>query len=319
LNLDGTTGSEVADNGPTVAKLEGRRIKLMKSSRILVGLVGANIMSSLSPVLFAGAFEAAGIEGFYHLMDVDQLPGRSLPQLLNAARTAGFTGMNVTYPFKQDVIGLLETVEPSAREVGAVNTVAFFPDGHSSGHNFDRVGFRRSFEEGLGPQSAADATVVLVGAGGAGHAVAFALMDLGVRKLMIHDRDKSRAEELRKALGNSSTRARATVGEDLARDISEADGIVNATQVGMLGFPGNPIPISALREAHWAADVIYTPIETEFIKAAATKGARVLNGGGMCVHQAAETFRLLTGVEPNVEHLKEIFSEAVRAREAAWV
>jgi shikimate dehydrogenase len=285
--------------------------------RVLIGLLGANIMGSLSPALFADAFAAAGIDGFYHLMDVDRLPGRSLTQLFAAIKTAGFAGANVTYPFKQDVLTLLDAVDPQAAQVGAVNAVAITPDGRTTGYNFDRPGFRRSFEESFGPDSAKGATVVQVGAGGAGRAVAFAMMDLGVGVLMIHDRDGTRANALAADLAAHCGAACCRVTNDLERDIAAADGVINATQVGMRGIPGNPVPVSALKAAHWAADVIYTPIETAFIKAAAAKGARVLNGGGMCVHQAVEAFRLFTGVEPDVTRLHRTFAEALAARDKA--
>src|SRR6185312_7485111 len=262
----------------------------MTQRRMLVGLIGANIMGSLSPALFANAFAAAGIEGFYHLVDVDRLTGRRLPQLLDALKAAGFAGTNITYPFKQDVLTLLDAIDPEASQIGAVNTVAIAADGKTTGYNFDRHGFRRSFEEGLGRDSAKGATVAQIGAGGAGRAVAFALMDLGVASLIIHDRDAPRAQALAADIARHFSGARCRIAADLAGDIAGADGVVNATQVGMRGFPGNPVPVSALRAAHWAADVIYTPVDTEFIQAAAAKGARVLNGSGMCVHQAAEAF-----------------------------
>ena len=150
----------------------------MSDRKVLVGLIGANIMKSLSPALHVDAFAAAGIDGYYHLMDVDHLPGRRLPQLLDAVKTAGFAGTNVTFPFKQDVLALLDEVDREAAQIGAVNTVTIAPDGRTTGYNTDRRGFRRSFEEGLGRARAEAATVVLIGAGGAGRAVAFALMDL---------------------------------------------------------------------------------------------------------------------------------------------
>ena len=105
---------------------------LPHKNRVLVGLIGANIMNSLSPTLFSEAFAAAGIDGFYHLMDVDRLPGRPLADLLDAARTAGFAGVNITYPFKQEVMALLDVVNPGAREVAAVNAVAFDQVGNRS-------------------------------------------------------------------------------------------------------------------------------------------------------------------------------------------
>ncbi len=288
---------------------------VMSENRILIGLIGANIMGSLTPALFADAFSSAGIVGFYHLMDVDRMPGRRLEQLLDAMKTAGFAGANITYPFKQDILALLDAVDPQATQIGAVNTVAITPDGRTTGYNFDRIGFRRSFEESLGRSSAKNATVVQVGAGGAGRAVAFALMDLGVAVLIIHDLDGARANALKVDLAAHYGTSRCRITSDLERDITAADGVVNATQVGMRGFPGNPVPVSALKAVHWAADVIYTPIETEFIQAAAVKGARVLNGGGMCVHQSVETFRLFTGVEPDSARLHRTFAAALAARD----
>lgn len=289
----------------------------MSQNRILIGLIGANIMGSLTPALFADAFASAGINGFYHLMDVDRLPGRGLRQLLNAIKAAGFAGANITFPFKQDILPLLDVVDPQAAQVGAINTVSIAPDGRTTGYNFDRIGFRRSFEESFGRSSAENATVVQIGAGGAGRAVAFALMDLGVATLVVHDVDGARATALQADLAAHFGPSHCSVSSDLEREIASADGVVNATQVGMRGFPGNPVPVSALKASHWAADVIYTPIETEFIQAAAAKGARVMSGGGMCVYQAVEAFRLFTGVEPDPARLHRAFATALAAREKA--
>jgi shikimate dehydrogenase len=284
---------------------------------MLLGLIGANIMGSLSPALFADAFEAAGIDGFYHLMDVEHLREQQLPQLLEAMQASGFAGANITYPFKQEIMPLLDAVDPEAAQIGAVNTVAIAPDGRTTGYNFDRRGWRHSFEETLRAASARGATVVLVGAGGAGRAVAFALMDLGAALVAVHDRDGSRANALCGDLAQHFGALRCRVVFDLEHEIAAADGVVNATQIGMRGFPGNPLPASVLTGSHWAADVIYTPVETEFIKLAAARGARVLTGGGMCVHQAAAAFQLFTGIAPDVARLHRAFAAGCAAREGA--
>jgi shikimate dehydrogenase len=289
----------------------------MSGERVLLGLIGANIMGSLSPALFADTFAAAGIDGFYHLMDVDRLPGRDLTGLLAALKTAGFAGANITYPFKHEIMALLDSVDPAAAEVGAVNTVAIAADGRTTGYNFDRPGWRESFAEVFGRDGAAGATVVLVGAGGAGHAVAFALKDLRVGEVVIHDRDGERAQALVDRLARHGGPSRGRRAADLAREIAAAAGVVNATQTGMRGFPGNPVPVAALKASHWCADVIYTPIETEFLKSAAAKGARILNGGGMCVHTGAAAFRLFTGVEPDLARMHRAFAAALAARDAA--
>jgi len=288
----------------------------MSHRRALVGLIGANIMQSLAPALHADAFAAANIDGYYHLMDVDRLPGRRLPQLIEAAKAAGFAGVNVTFPFKQDVLALLDAVDAEAAQTGSVNTVTFADDGRATGYNTDRIGFRRSFEEKFGGEGAEGATVTLIGAGGAGRAVAFAFMDLGVAALRIHDTVAARAQALADDLAKHYGTARCRIVADLEREVATADGIVNATPLGMHGFPGNPVPAGVLHAGQWAADIIYTPIETAFLKTAAGKGLRVLDGGGMCVHQAVAAFRLFTGIAPDVARMQSVFAAALRRRDA---
>jgi shikimate dehydrogenase len=289
----------------------------MVNHQALIGLIGANIMKSLAPALHIDAFAAAGITGHYHLMDIDQLPGRTLPSLLEAVKTAGFLGVNITFPFKQAVMPLLDDLSPEARQTGAVNTVTITAAGRTTGHNTDRSGFRLNFEDGLGRERAENKTAVLVGAGGAGSAVAFALMDLGLRTLIIHDTDTTRATALAADVNTHFGATRCRVSERLRDEIANADGVANATPIGMAGFPGNPVPMEVVRTDHWVADVIYTPIETELIRSAAAKGASVLTGGGMCVHQGVDAFRLFTGITPDQARMHRAFAAALGARDQA--
>jgi shikimate dehydrogenase len=277
--------------------------------RVLIGLIGANIGKSLSPALHEDAFAAAGMRGHYHLMDLDQLPGRRLEDLLLAARMAGFAGVNVTFPCKEAVLPLLDEVSPEARLIGAVNTVTIDRDGRTKGYNTDRIGFRRGFEEMLGRIDGE--SVLLIGAGGAGRAVAFALLDLGATCVLVHDKDAARTQTLATELG----RERGSIEADPALALGRVAGVVNATPVGMLGFPGNPVPMAGLERRHWVADVIYTPLATELIQAARATGARTINGAGMCVHQAAEAFRLFTGLCPDVARMHHTFQAAAAARD----
>jgi quinate/shikimate dehydrogenase (NAD+) len=285
--------------------------------RFLVGLIGANIQGSLSPALHEDAFAAAGIIGHYHLMDVDVLKGRRLPDLLQAVGTAGFLGINVTHPFKEEVITSLDEVSVEAGQIGAVNTVVIDRAGRTIGYNTDRVGFRRALEETLGREAVADKPVVLIGAGGAGRAVAFALMDLGAAILHVHDKDQARATALCADLVIRHGAERCRVAIDPAPAMEQAAGLVNATPVGMLGYPGMPVSAELIQEPHWAADIIYTPLETALIAAARAKGARTMSGAGMCVHQAAEAFRLFTGVAPDVARMRAVFDAACARRDAA--
>jgi shikimate dehydrogenase len=288
----------------------------MVPPRTLVGLIGANIQKSLSPLLHEDAFAAAGIRGHYHLMDLDRLPGRTLAGLLAAARTAGFAGVNVTYPCKEAVLPLLDTVSAEALEIGAVNTVVFGADGRAAGHNTDRIGFRRGVEDELGADCVKGAAVALIGAGGAGRAVAFALADLGAARVAIHDVDGARAARLAADLAARFGPGRATA-DPLDRALAGAAGIVNATPVGMAGFPGMPVPESALAGAAWVADVVYTPLETAFLAAARARRKRVATGGGMCVHQAAEAFRLFSGWAQALSRGSLVFAAATAARDRA--
>jgi shikimate dehydrogenase len=289
----------------------------MFNRQALIGLIGANIMKSLAPALHIDAFAAAGIIGHYHLMDVDQLPSRTLDSLLDAVKTAGFLGVNITFPFKQAVMPLLDELSPEARQIGAVNTVTISHAGRTTGYNTDRSGFRLNFEDGLGRADAEGKTAVLVGAGGAGSAVAFALMDLGLRELIVHDMDAARAAALANDVVTHFGSGRCRVSNRLTDEIRAADGVANATPIGMSGFPGNPVPVEALRPDHWVADVIYSPIETELIRTAAARGARVLTGGGMCVHQGVDAFRLFTGISPDVGRMHRVFADALAVRDQA--
>lgn len=284
--------------------------------RALVGLIGANIGKSLSPALHEDAFEAAGIRGHYHLLELSA--GRSLLGLLNAARITGFLGVNITFPCKEAVLPLLDAVSAEAQEIGAVNTVTIAADGGTmTGYNTDRSGFRRSFEERFGRAAVDGKTALLVGAGGAGRAVAFALFDLGLKTLLVHDVDQARADALAGSLvGHFGNPERCRAVTDPRAALGRCAGVVNATPVGMLGIPGIPVPLAAIDPGHFVADVIYTPLETELVLAARAKGAASMGGAGMCVYQAADAFRLFTGIEPDTARMHRTFAAAARLREA---
>jgi shikimate dehydrogenase len=283
--------------------------------RMLVGLIGANIQKSLSPALFEQACASAGIVGHYHLMDLDAMPGRTLEDLLQAVRTAGFRGVNITYPCKEAVVPLLDDVSPDARQIGAVNTVVIAPDGKTAGYNTDRIGFRRAFKQELGASAVHGKTATLVGAGGAGRAVAFALLDLGAETLLVHDKRPDAAAALVEALVQHGGPGRAVAANDVEAALSRSAGIVNATPVGMLGIPGVPFPTDTIAGGQWVADVIYTPLETHCLKLAQAQSARTMGGAGMCVHQAAETFQLFTGLATDIDRMHLAFAVAAAERD----
>jgi shikimate dehydrogenase len=277
------------------------------SRAILIGLIGAGIQLSRSPALHEREGARQGLTYIYRLIDLEVLGlgVDALPELVTAARRVAFTGLNITHPCKQAIIPLLDELSADARELGAVNTVVFGPAGRLVGHNTDWSGFAESFRRELADVPREH--VVLFGAGGAGAAVARALFMLGAGRLSIVDVDKARASGLAADLCGRFGENRAVAAHGPARAVDTADGIVNATPVGMGSHPGMPIARELLRPNLWIADIVYFPIETELLRAARELGCRTMAGGGMAVFQAADAFRLFTGLEPDVECMTRHF------------
>jgi len=270
--------------------------------RYIVGLVGAGIGTSLSPALHEREAAALDLDYAYRLIDIEErgLGPADVADVLARARRAGFRGLNVTHPCKQAVVPHLDDLSDDAAGLGAVNTVVFDGD-RATGHNTDTTGFAESFRRGL-PDAGLE-HVVLLGAGGAGTAVAYAALRLGVEHLTIVDVDRERAEACAARLGSD----RASAGSLDA--LADADGLVHATPTGMEGHPGLPLDDDFLRPDLWVAEVVYRPLETELLQRARELGCRTLNGGGMAVFQAADAFELFTGVEPDRERMLRHFAE----------
>jgi shikimate dehydrogenase len=269
----------------------------------LVGLIGSDISTSLTPLLHEREADLLGIRYLYRVLDLAHIEA-TVGELVAAAELAGYNGLNITHPVKQLVLHHLDELSPEAEAIGAVNTVVF-TDGQAVGHNTDLAGFSRALTTGL--PGAALGTVVLVGAGGAGAALGHALLALGVADLRVVDLDHARAERLAAALTDRFG-PRATVGEHGDPGMLDgADGLVHATPTGMAGQPGLPVSPALLRPDLWVVDIVYRPLETEFLRAARDRGCQVLDGGRMAVFQAADTFRLITGREPDPERMLRHF------------
>ncbi len=228
-----------------------------------------------------------------------------LPKLLDEAQQLGFSGLNVTIPFKQSVIAHLDELSAGARAIGAVNTVSF-AGGKRVGYNTDVSGFARSLELGL-PDAERD-LVLQIGCGGAGSATAHALLGLlGVRKLCIFDTDRKKLHDLHANLTEVFGADRVVVADDVSAAAATADGIVNATPVGMEKFPGLPLPADAIEARHWVAEIIYFPLVTALLEEARRKGCRTIDGRGMVVHQAAEAFEIFTNRKVDRERMAASF------------
>lgn len=273
----------------------------------LIGLIGAGIQASRSPALHEHEGAAHGFRYWYRLIDLEMLllGPEALPQLLSAAELMGFAGLNITHPLKQSVIPLLTDLSDDARALGAVNTV-LLRDGRRIGHNTDWSGFAASFRRGL-PDARID-RVVLLGAGGAGAAVAHAVLTLGAGALSVFDTDRNRASRLAQELCGRFGDGKAIAVENLETAVANAQGVIHATPTGMANHPGLPLPAQWLRPQLWVAEIVYFPLETELLRTARRVGCRTLDGGGMAVFQAAEAFRLFTGVAPDPQRMLDHFA-----------
>ncbi|WP_017974534.1 shikimate dehydrogenase [Actinopolyspora halophila] len=282
------------------------------TSGYLVGLIGSGIGPSLSPQLHQQEADSLGMRCLYRRLDLDGLglPATAIGELLAAAHLTGFDGVNITHPCKQLAVEHLDELSPDATALNAVNTVVF--DGEKAiGHNTDRSGFARALSLGL-PDADLD-RVVLLGAGGAGAAVAHALAALGAKRVHILDVDARRGAELAEAIDAhfADTHADSTPlhGGSVPEEVlATADGLVHATPTGMAELPGSLVAPESLCADTWVAEVVYRPLRTELVRIAESRGCRVLDGGRMAVFQAADAFQLFTGTEPDTARMLRRFT-----------
>jgi shikimate dehydrogenase len=269
---------------------------------IFTGLIGAGIGQSKSPAMHEREAAALGLDLTYRPFDLKAmgLTVADLPDLLDRIEAEGHAGVNITHPCKQAVIPLLDELSDDAAMVGAVNTVVF-RDGRRFGYNTDEWGFRESFRRQM--RGASLDRVVQLGAGGAGAATAHAMLELGAGRLALVDADPAKAADLAARMAAKFGADRVVAAGDLAEAIGDAQGLVNATPIGMADHPGLPLPAALLRPDLWVAEVVYFPLETELLAQARKLGCRTIDGGGMAVFQAAKAFELFTGVTPDAERM----------------
>lgn len=285
------------------------------SESYLVGLIGEGITASLSPAMHEAEARHHGLHYLYRPIDLEVIgrPAEDVGELLRAGRDLGFNAFNITHPCKQLVLQHLDEIAPEAAALQAVNTV-LIRNGRFIGHNTDQTGFASGLAAVL-PEAAKN-VVVQVGTGGAGSAVASALLAAGTGTLHLVDVDPSRATERAAALSTlfPDQLTVAATPRELPELIRAADGVVNATPVGMQHHPGTPFDADLLTDSQWVADVIYLPVETELIAAARAAGCQVLDGGHMAVGQAVDAFRLITGVEPDRARMRAHFLQLLAAQ-----
>ncbi len=281
--------------------------------KVLVGLIGAGIQRSLSPAMHEEEARQQGLQLHYQLIDLDSTGSgiEALPTLLAAMRIMGFSGLNITYPCKQAVIPLLDELSEEASAMGAVNTIVQ-RDGRLVGHNTDGSGWSWGFRRAL-PQADLG-RVVLLGAGGAGSAIAHAVLRLNARHLVLVDSDAARAAALAHGMNQLYGAGRASSNADVAAALAGASGLIHATPTGMDKLPGMPLPGHLLRPDLWVAEIVYFPLETALLKAARARGCATVDGGTMAVGQAIGAFELFTGLQADPARVEAHFRRLVAQR-----
>jgi len=286
----------------------------MSTPSYLMGLIGEGVRPSLTPPMHEREATAHGLRFVYRPIDLSELelPATAVGELLTAGTKLGFNAFNVTHPCKQVVLEHLDAIDPAAQRLGACNTV-LIDNGKLIGYNTDRSGFASALALELPDADLTD--VVLLGAGGAGSAVADALVGAGVQRLSIIDPQPQRVTALADQLQQAKPAGSAVeirIGDPAQGQqwIPQATGLVNASPIGMFSHPGLPVDASVLHAGLWVADIVYRPAITELIEHAAALGCAVMPGKAMAVGQAADTFELVTGLVPDrtrmYDHLNEL-------------
>ncbi|KJC61475.1 shikimate dehydrogenase [Bradyrhizobium sp. LTSPM299] len=279
--------------------------------RFLTGLIGYPIAHSAAPAMHEQAAAALGAHCHYQLIEVAGAGRDDLCAMLDGVRRLGFAGVNVTFPYKEAVVDWLDDLAPDARAIGAVNTIVV--DGtRLVGHNTDATGFRRAIEPLLA--TTPSGAIALVGAGGVGKAIAFALAGLGVGDIRIFDADGVKAAQL---AGQLQDRATVRCVTSIEAALDGAAGLVNATPVGMLPSRDTPVPEALLHPAMWVADAVYTPLWTPLLTSAKAKGATVLTGRDLAINAAADAFALFTALTPPIDVMGNAFDAVMAARYAS--
>ena len=281
----------------------------------ILGVIGAPIAHSLSPIIQNVALHEAGLDYVYTAFPVHRV---ALASAVCGLRDAGVVGFNVTIPFKTEIMPLLDALSEDAQRIRAVNTVVIASDGTMTGHNTDVTGFMAGFAaRGIG---LAGNRSVLIGAGGAARAALWGLLRSGVSSVCIGVRNLAKGKALCTDFAADGTLAMYCFDDPHFRDVlCTADIVVQTTPIGMSpqtdAMP--PVDPAAISPSAAVYDLIYTPAETAFLRAAAAHGCTTINGETMLVMQGAEAFSLWTGVRPNTDLMQRVLREELARREGA--
>ncbi len=274
------------------------------SEKIQLGLLGNGISKSRARFLHELLGEIHGLAINYRNMDLaDRSEPVSIGEELARCRDEGFQGVNVTHPYKVAAYACVTTVSSFPEELTSVNTVRF-EKGKMLADNTDYSGFCQAFQNCF--RECHPGRVLMLGAGGVGLAIACGLKNLGVEQLAVFDANQESAMNLIDLLNVDRLVAR-LASDDLISEMRQAEGLINATPVGMFQYPGNPFPGDGIVAQRWAFDAVYTPENTEFLHACRKRGIDTLSGFQLFLYQGLHAFTHFTGIVPDARKTETLF------------
>ena len=276
-----------------------------KTPDLKLGLIGDNIAQSKAPLLHRLAGGQHGMHVTYDRLVPAEI-GTDFGAVFDACPGQGYRGLNITYPYKERAAARVEIDDPLVRAMGAVNTV-LFEDGRAKGYNTDYTGFVEAYRSVLGART--PGVACLIGTGGVGRAMAFALVALGASEIRLVDKDRGKAEALSADLATLDQGADVRVFEDVSDAADGATGLLNGTPVGMVGYEGTPLPRAMMAGAAWAFDAIYTPLDTRFLKDAEAEGLTVISGYELFIYQGIDAWALFSGLTLDEDRLRAELAE----------
>lgn len=275
------------------------RPRLIDATTKVVGVIGYPVAHSLSPQMHNSAFSHLGLNYVYLAWEVE--PSK-LERAIEGVRGLGIVGLNVTIPHKEKVAEIIDELSEEAEMVGAVNTIHNV-NGKLYGYNTDVEGFRRALGRDVKGK-----TAVVIGAGGAGRAVVYALASDGASCIILNRTEEKAKELAERYKGLGEIRARGLTPSNLREVMQKADILVNATSLGMKGEMIEGIE-EVVREDLLAVDLVYNPRETPLLRLAKEKGAEVVEGWRMLLHQGAFSFEIWTGKKAPLEVMEKVLQK----------
>lgn len=261
------------------------------NTKIALGLIGDNINASSSPDLHRMCGEFSKLDVSYDLY-IPSVIGKNFEAVFNQCQLDGLAGVNITLPYKERVLSQVKIDDINIKRIGAVNTVLFTKDG-PIGYNTDYTGFISAYRSVL--KDKLPGKVVLIGAGGVGKAIAFGLIVLKAKEIVFVDHDRKKAESLAKAVFEASNGKTQTYVSDISSALVGADGVINCTPIGMVGYEGSPVKDEEFPEGGWAFDAVYTPVNTLFKGQAEKAGSTFISGYELFFNQGLDAFEIFTG------------------------